>query len=159
MNKIRYYIITNFKKNTKMKKMIWLFFVIGIVTYACDKANDDNTLNCGDSIIIDKNLYDSTNTNGYSVINAKISNDCLEIEIRASGCDGESWIIKLIDSKDITESLPLQKFIKISLKNEELCEKIISKKLCFDLKPIRIDNNNQIELNLEKWEDPLIYSY
>jgi len=136
--------------------LLSLTTIIGLTS--CEKNDDNNSITCGKQIILDEDLYDSVNTQYYTILDAVITDDCLEVEIYSGGCDGSTWEVSLVDSEAIAESYPIQRFIKLSLKNEEICLAMVAKRYSFDLKPIRT-TDNQISLNLENWSNPLLYSY
>ncbi len=82
----------------------------------------------------------------------------MEIEIQAGGCGGISWKVDLIDAGSVAESNPEQRKLKISLENKEVCLAIVNKTYTFDLRPVRTANN-AVLLNLELWEEPILYEY
>ncbi len=67
-----------------------------------------------------------------TILDAEIINDSIYIEFDASVCDGSTREICLVDAKLIMESY----LIRLSLKNEELCDANFTKKLAFDIKPV-----------------------
>lgn len=85
--------------------------------------------------------------------------DSLVVEVTSSGCSGSSWVFKVFDSEVIAESYPIHRFMRIFLDNKELCLAVITKKVSFDLKPIRTTGYKNIIINLDKWTSQLLYSY
>ena len=67
--------------------------------------------------------------------------------------------LKLIDSEMILESYPVQRNIRLSLKDEDYCKALITKELSFDLTPIQISGYNQIILDISTWNEPILYTY
>ncbi|MEO1011938.1 MAG: hypothetical protein AAFX53_11570 [Bacteroidota bacterium] len=114
--------------------------------------------NCDESIIIDEVRYKEDESDMFSILDAKIYGDCLEIKISASGCNGDSWEIGLIDSGMIAESFPEQRFVKVSFKNSEECLAVFTNTISFDLTRIRT-SNNVVYLNLSSWSEKLLYEY
>ncbi|MFA5848981.1 MAG: hypothetical protein WC833_03785 [Bacteroidales bacterium] len=110
-------------------------------------------------VVLDNILYTKTITNNYTIKSAAVVGDSLVVEVTSSGCSGSSWVLKAIDSEVIAESYPIQRFMKISLDNKELCLAVITKRVSFDLKPIRTTGNKNIVINLDKWAAQLLYSY
>lgn len=141
-----------------MRVLFLISLSIIIVFSSCSKDDDNNSITCDTLIILDRDLYDSVNTQNYTILSAVITNDCLEVEIYSGGCDGNTWEVNLIDAEIIAESNPIQRFIKVSLKNEELCLAMIANKYSFDLKPIRT-TDSRIMINLENWNGSLLYNY
>jgi hypothetical protein len=98
----------------------------------------------------------STTSTGFEIINATIDLNKINITISSSGCDGDSWVVGLIDSEAIAESNPVQKYFKIKFTNTELCHSIVAKTFSFDLNPSFIDDD--FYMNLEGWKGPLLYT-
>jgi hypothetical protein len=105
---------------------------------------------------VDEDLYNDTNSTGFEIINATIDLNKINITISSSGCDGDSWVVGLIDSEAIAESNPVQKYFKIKFTNTELCHSIVAKTFSFDLNPSFIDDD--FYMNLEGWKGPLLYT-
>ena len=82
----------------------------------------------------------------------------LKINFSSGGCRGYTWELKLIDSEIILYSNPPQRNLRLSLKNEELCEAYITKELTFNVKKLRVDGN-QIILNITNSDDQILYEY
>lgn len=110
------------------------------------------------TVIIDENIYENVNAHPFFWVNASIDDDCLDIEISAAGCDGSTWQAALIDSGAIAESLPEQRYLKFRFINEELCTAQFTQIFHFDLVPLRT-SNDEVLLNLDGWEEALLYSY
>lgn len=140
--------------------IIILFFLI----LGCDK-NDDNTIQCSDSgncdkcVIINRDLYNQTNTDNYTIQTIKVNQDCLEIEFASSGCDGNSWEIDLVDSGGIAETAVPQRDLKLKLINIEECEAFITKTISFDLEPLQSNNYDAINLKIEEFSSLIRYEY
>lgn len=131
-----------------------LTFVLLIVLGAC---SSDEGRSGHEKVVISAEMYDQTMTDGYSIIEADIVGDILNITLEASGCDGRTWGIRLIDSGAIAESYPVQRYAKILLENEELCEAIVTMKVTFDISSLRVED--QLYLNLVGWKDKLHYDF
>lgn len=142
----------------KALKAILIFTVsIGMIT--CQKDDDsENTGPCDKRVIENKALFDNTETGKYKIKSAVVSGDCLEMEISSGGCDGNSWEMELVDSGTVVNSNPVQRFVRVALKNEELCEAQITKKVSFDLSPLQRDGK-PVSLELDEWEEKLLYEY
>jgi hypothetical protein len=123
--------------------------------------SDDNQFSqsiCDFATIIDNEKYNKTITDNYNIIETSISDDCLNITLASSGCDGNTWEVELIDAGRVAETLIEQRDLKISLRNAEICLAIVEKTYSFDLKLIRT-NNNKVLINLEKWNEQILYEY
>jgi len=141
-----------------MKTLFLISISIIIGLSSCDKENDNSSISGNDLIVLDKDMYDTVSTSNYSILNAEIIDNCLKVEVYSGGCDGSSWEVTLVDSELVAESNITERFIKISLKNEELCLAMVVKTYTFDLTPIKF-SNNQIFVNLSNWENKLLYQY
>lgn len=140
-----------------MKNTYIIFIALSIILVlnSC-KKEDENS--CDQTIVIDGNRYDNTLTNNYTIKNAKITGNCLELEISASGCTGESWIFSLYDSEIINEALYPQRFSRLSLENSENCEALITRKVSFDLIPIQY-GGGVVLIELDGWDETLNFDY
>lgn len=114
---------------------------------------------CDITTIIDQDLYENLNSANFTFIGAEIINDCLYIEIGASGCDGSTWGFKLVDSGAVAESLPEQRYLRFQLTNEELCAAYFERTITFDIKPLQVIGSNEIILHIEGLESSLSYKY
>ena len=83
----------------------------------------------------------------------------MSINLSASGCDGNNWEYKLVDSGNIAESSPEQRYLKFKLINNEVCLAVFDRIVTFKLEPIRVEGSNEIVLNIEGYQEPLTYSY
>lgn len=140
-------------------------FVIGIMfcsmNVLCEDVDepiiDDNF--CDYKTIINADLYKDLQSAQFEFVNAEIIDDCLTIEIGASGCDGNTWEFKLVDSGAVAESFPEQRFLKLQLVNNELCDAFLKKTMSFDLTPVRVHDSGEIILNIDGFDSPLNYMY
>jgi len=139
----------------KNKILIGLVVIFGII--ACNN-NDDDSGNCDQVTIVSLKEYETAPNDQLFINTLELNGDCLNINFSSSGCNGNSWNIKLIDSEIIMESNPPQRNLRLSLKNEELCEALITKKLTFDINELRVDGN-QVLLNITNSNDQILYEY
>ena len=112
-----------------MKKLLILLVITIFMFNGC---TDEETCDCvpppecDKAVIVDGNKYDNAPDDDLNITDAKIVNDCLTITFGSSGCDGSSWQLALYDAGVIMESYPPQRNIRLSLKNEELCDAYFS---------------------------------
>lgn len=151
-----------------MKKL--LFLLLLVASSSCSKDDSPGfrdlghlktctgDIGCDDCVIVDKNLYNKTQTNNYDINEVKINGDCLEIRYSASGCSGSTWEVELIDLGAIAESNPVQRYVRLSLIDREDCEAYITKRASFNIVPLKVDDD-ELYLNIEGWEDLVLYSY
>ena len=117
-----------------------------------EKGDDDQS-----DLIVNQSIYRQTQTDHYTIEEAVIEGDNLTVTIQSSGCDGGSWQIRLVDSGGIAESYPVQRYIKIILENEELCDAIVTQTKTFDITSLQVED--QLYFNLEGWADQLHYDF
>ncbi len=145
-----------------MKKL--MFFVFGLASLlfafsAChnfDPEPDPGV--CDQTVEVNAGLYKKGESAHYTLSNVRIDGDCLKLTVVSSGCSGVTWKIKLVDSGAIAESFPEQRWARVILNNEELCDAIIRKEVSFDLTPLRT-GSGKLTLHLKDWDETLLYTY
>ena len=148
-----------------MQSVKTIFLVIPLalcfINMQCDDNDDINRSSgiCDETTIINHDLYENLNSANFTFIEEEITNDCLHIEIGASGCDGNTWGFNLVDSGAVAESSPEQRYLKFQLINEELCLAFFERTVSFDLTPLQIDGSHEIILHIEGLESSLHYTY
>ncbi|WP_442264871.1 DUF6970 domain-containing protein [Tenacibaculum sp. ZS6-P6] len=110
-------------------------------------------------LIIDEGRYNATNTDSYSITLVSIQNNILTLEVTSSGCSGDSWVMNLIDSDEISESFPPQRNLKLELINNEACTSVVTKEVKFNISQLQVTRINQVILNLNGWNSPINYNY
>jgi hypothetical protein len=133
-------------------KTSFFSFLLAVILIGCCKPD----ALCEREVIISEQQYENAPNDPLTIKSLSITDDCLKIEFTASGCDGNSWDVKLIDSGVILKSLPPQKNLRLSLKNQELCQALFTKEMTFDISGLRIDED-KIRLNLTNGDKHIIY--
>ena len=142
-----------------MKKIL-ILTIIGIAVLSCSDNDDNgNSNNCDFASIVSAEQYENAPSDQLTINNLEINGDCLVINFSASGCDGNTWIVKLIDSEQILESNPIQRNLRISLENNEVCTAVPNKTLTFDISNLQIQDENRIYLNITNSGDQILYEY
>ena len=150
-----------------MKKTIIIISILVAVSFqfSCSDNNDEQvSAFCDKLVLIDNDVFqnrsddDGTSRNAFEIINAEIEGDCLSITIRSGGCDGSTWTLDLVDADRVAETAIPQRDLKVFLENTETCNAIAELTVSFEINSLRT-NENQITLNLEKWDSQLTYSY
>lgn len=113
---------------------------------------------CDQKVIINKGQYKNGPSDLLTIQEAEISGDCLTIRFGASGCDGKSWEVRLIDSGEVLYSDPPQRNIRLSLRNKEMCEAYLTREISFDISDLQV-NGNKLLLNLSNSGTQIAYSY
>ena len=134
-------------------------FPLLLMNTQCDDDDDIQDSNCGEFVIIDNSFYESAVSTDYTLVGFSIDEDCLTIEISASGCDGETWSMVLVDSGNIAESSPEQRFLKFVFTNNEACLAVFSQSRNFDLSNLQIEGSNEIVLNIDEFPEAITYTY
>ncbi len=156
--------ITNQKVPMKdfFKQIFLLFpllFVLGFLSCDNEDEPEEGAGNCDRVINIDSNGYINGLSDDYTLVDVELMDKCLHITFSASGCDGELWDIALVDADQIAESLPVQRFAKLTLQNEEDCQTVITKELSFNMEILEAEGESSFILNLDDWPMPIIYEY
>ena len=145
-----------------IKKIVFFLLVsLSFLNMTCE-TDDDIGLSsdiCDQIAIVSKIQYDNLDSDNFTFVNVEIIDDCLNIEIEASGCSSDSWEFNLIDSRAIAESSPEQRYLKFQLVNNEACLAVFKKTVSFSLIPLRINGSHETILHLEDFEFPLNYKY
>ncbi len=116
-----------------------------------------NQSDCDQNVIVSPTEYQNAPNDPFSITEITISGDCLNIKFAASGCDGNTWIVKLIDSGMIAESYPCQRTLRLSLDNKEDCMAVPTKEISFDIKDLQIVGNDKVILHVSGKE--ILYEY
>lgn len=153
-----------------MGKRILIVLITMFVLMSCDKDDDNSVktaktemndvrlVSCGFKVLIDSELYRVGSDSPLVINNLELKDNCLKVNYSSGGCNGDTWEIQLIDSGGVSKSNPVQRYLKLSLKNEEECEAYITKEISFDISNLK-DNGESSVLNIEKWNTPIVYKY
>lgn len=130
-----------------------------MILAGCSKNPSVPGGNCEKAVTIEQALYEAASISNYMLTDAVINGDCLELKFGSSGCDGSNWVITLVDAGVVVETNPVQRFLKLVLTNNELCDAVIAKTVSFDITPLRINNSNSILIVLAGLNKTLLYTY
>ena len=140
-----------------MKKISLLLVFFGIL-FISSCNNDDGTATGSDCVmtkIIDENTFNELSTENYQLDNIILNDNCMEITLTSTGCDGKTWELNLYG----LETTTIEKPVKLELINEETCLAIVKKTISFNLTPLRVEGQNEVLINIEGWNEPIIYQY
>ena len=137
-------------------KLKSIFLITFLAFFACSDTEETDLNLCNNCVVVNKTVYNNTNTTNYSITNVVLNGDLLTIKISASGCSGNTWKATLIDSGAIAESFPIQRFIKIAFENNEDCLAVVGQDFTFNIKELK-ENQPTITLNLEGWNAQINY--
>ena len=140
-------------------KNILILLLIAMTILSCSNDDDNvNPSNCDLTTLISASEYTSAPSDQVTINSITIANNCLKIDFGASGCDGNTWELKLIDSESVFESNPPQRNLRLSLKNEEACQAFITQELDFDILNLQVEGN-QVLLNITNSDQTVLYEY
>ncbi|PID68724.1 MAG: hypothetical protein CR989_04300 [Flavobacteriales bacterium] len=140
-----------------MKKIGAFIFILFLMNTCINNDVAENH-NCDYKTIISLAQYQNAPSDNLTINSLKIENECLIINFSSSGCDGQSWEVNLIDSGNVYNDNPLQRNLRLSLKNKELCEAYITKELSFDISNLKVEGH-KIQLNLINSGKSLLFEY
>ena len=144
-------------ENAVMKIVLSLLLCVSLMNCSNDGDNDDHAL-CDAQTLISAEQYAAAPADYLVVNQLEIKDHCLKINFSSSGCSGSSWIVKLIDSGAVALSDPPQRNLRLSLKNEEMCEAFITKEISFDISNLQVDGN-RVHLNIVNSDKQILYRY
>ncbi|PYE82589.1 hypothetical protein DFQ11_10114 [Winogradskyella epiphytica] len=143
-------------KSIKLLGLILLSFTL--LNTQCEE-DDVYVASCDLSVIVDNEVYNTIESDDYTLNDYYFIGDCLKIIIDASGCDTSNWEMTLVDSENIGESIPHQRFLKLSVITNQACQVVFSKTVSFDVKSLRLPGVNEVVLNIEGFNESILYSY
>lgn len=122
-------------------------------------GDDSGSKACDENVLVDAIFFENGPSMSLGITKMEINQDCLEISFNSSGCNGDTWIVKLVDSGEVTQTTPPQRTLRLSLSSEELCEAIVEKIISFDLTSIQIQGSNQVLLKIANNDSQILYEY
>lgn len=130
----------------------FIFFLLGL-SLSCSNDDDNSNIesSCDFDVIIDEQLFEEPSPSVYSIVNAEINGNCLEIEIGASGCNANSWVVFLVSDLPVEAGGTGGSALSLKLTNTEVCEVYFTRIYSFDLSVIADENTNTV-FGLEGWE-------
>ncbi|WP_152487255.1 hypothetical protein [Winogradskyella psychrotolerans] len=143
----------------KLRKIIMFSLVsMFLMSFQCHE-DDVILLPCGLEVVSDNEAYETSESDNYGVLNVDLSGDCLTVDVTTSGCDNNDWVLTLIDSENIAESMPSQRYLKLTLFNNQDCSVVLEKAETFDLSLLKVEGTNEVLLNIEGLSESVLYSY
>lgn len=146
--------------NKKISKyiLLCLCYTLLFTNTRCDDDEDVKRA-CGQAVVIDKGYYEAATSDAFDFIHAEVIDNCLSVNLSASGCNGETWSIVIVDSGIVSASAPDQRNLKLVFSNEEMCKSVFTQNRMFDLSRLQIENSNEVILNIEGIPGPIHYIY
>lgn len=112
---------------------------------------------CDKEVIISAEEYESPPNDHVTITNVKIEGDCLILKYVASGCDESAWVVKLMDAGIVAESYPVQRTLRLSLENKEMCSAYIGKETSFDRSKLQVQGKDKVSLPIA--DQNILYEY
>ncbi len=151
-----------------MRKSIYLFgLVLALFTcvffVACDFLDDHIKhpikSKCNEKAVLDHVAFPQVNTNNYGITNVVLNGDCLEITVSSSGCNPNNWDMNLIGVASTTNIYPPLFHAKVELINNEECLAVFQKTVSFDLTPFQMAGQNTVQIDIDGWNNTIMYQY
>lgn len=146
-----------------MKKIFIMTSFCVLLFISCSKDDDNNppneTICDSEAEVVNEENFNGINTSNYIVTDIQLIGDCLEVAISSSGCEPELWELNLFSVDAFYTVFPLQRSVKIELINNQECLAVFQKTVSFDLTPFQLDVQNELPLNIEGWNEQIIYEY
>lgn len=145
-NRIKEIITYNSIKKNYMSRNLLIILLLSIsalsVFLACDSGLTNPNLPTGDNepdvqikcedIIISESRFNTAESDEYVIMDSRIYNDSLMIEVQYGGGCGPIDF-ELITDGLFMESNPVKLNVKLTFDDEDPCEMVVKKNLCFDL--------------------------
>ncbi len=130
-----------------------------ITENGCEKIFIDynEIFKCEQKVVINLDEYQEIKTPDDKIGKIEIIGNCLHIMLQDSGCDGNSWKAKLVDSGTVGKSSPAQRFLRLSFENNEDCLAFIGKEFSFDIESLQVAGGNKLTLNVGN--KSILYEY
>lgn len=136
----------------------WLMLPMAPVLFFSCGEDDRNIIRCDDSAVVNEEIYIS-DSDPLTINYADILGNCLELRINFSGCSEDIEPI-LVASEHVEDSVfPPQREVKIFYQKDGDCEITFNRTLRVDLTPFQLADSDRVQLNLEMWEENLLYGY
>jgi hypothetical protein len=147
-----------------MKKLL-PFVLLLCFGFACNK--DDTSCSCDDPApcdafaVLDNSAYQNGPDDPYFLREASVEGDCLYLRFQyGGGCKEVDF--ELVSAFQLGETDPLTRFVRLALDDDDNCEALITEEVTFNLKPLRVEGENELRVllsNPEGEDVPLVYSY
>jgi len=129
-----------------------------LVLFTSCNSDDNTAVGCDENVLISSTQFDSALSDLVTVNSITISGDCLVANISASGCDGETWILRLIDSDVVLDTSPPQRTLRLVLANNEACLAFVTREISFDINDLKVDEGSVL-LHIVNLNEAFLYSY
>jgi hypothetical protein len=142
-----------------MKTLALIFSTILICFSLASCDDTSSSMSCDKEVIVSSDEYNTSPDDQVTINTVELNGDCLAINFSSSGSSGNSWELELIAPETFLLSSPPQKNLRLSLKNEELCQAYITKELTFDISEAQGSGSDILWLNIMNYDDQIPYEY
>ncbi|CAH1001685.1 hypothetical protein LEM8419_02591 [Neolewinella maritima] len=114
--------------------------VLALLLTACGDDDDQiPRLLCGPDITIGDVLV-AREFDSFTLVDAKVTDLCLEVTVSATGCSSQGWTMELFTFGEVAESLPTQTSARLLFDDgvdaaEFTCQAEVTETYSFDLSP------------------------
>ena len=129
-----------------LQNKVNVIFINGEQVYCHNNGN--NQSDCDQDVIISQTEYNNAQSDPVTIIDMNIEGNCLKIKFGASGCSGDNWVVKLIDSEAVAESLPCQRALRLCLGHIGICAAYFENEISFNIESLQIQGNRSVQLNI-----------
>lgn len=131
-------------------------FAIGLAILGCT-PNEEDPITCTDTPQINPVLFESE-ADWVEVTRAELLTDCLEIQFSYNGCT-EDAEFSLVFSERVADTFPETKLARLHLLQDGDCNQTYVGNLQVNLRSIRVPDTDRIQIALEGWAAPILYTY
>jgi len=150
------------KRKAELDVLINYLSVAGKITEReapLPEDTENNQSNCDKHVILDDSIYVNTPfIPSLEVTEMKIEGNYLKIKFSATGCNGNSWIVNLVDWKEYAKTNPGNRLVKLTIDNIGDCTTWrVYKEVCFNIEELQIEGFNKLNLNVSG--NVIVYEY
>lgn len=135
---------------------IVIFGVILLLAVSCGEDTFD-VIPCDAQPTISQTLFEAVSP-PVTIISASILTDCLEIQFSYFGCSDQVQI-ELAVSEQVSGTDPPRRAMRVFLTEDGNCNITQGQMVKIDLRLLQVVNTSRLYLDLEGWDEPLIYGY
>ncbi len=141
--------------------MRYLYIIFGfcLLFTSCDKKDDDHKSVMCSPTIIDNTVYLNAESDPLSLLNTELTIEgCLKVSIQYGGGCSDVFL-NLVDSGDVLETQPPQRNLRFIFEDDDQCEALILKDYYFNVEVLKVEGSDEVLLNLQGFDTPLLYDY
>lgn len=133
-----------------------LVAMLALTMFAC-KQDQPHPEGCEEALL-NTNRYANDESDDFQFHRVELNGDCLEIEVSYGGGCGEVDF-DLVFSRAVGFSLPPYTTARLILDDDDNCEALLRETFQFDLTPARELGADAIRINLQDWDEEVLYEF